>query len=82
LALLTLDEEKLLVWFGCSNLEFTKKRITAVCLYATCDDFKKTVVGLLGKLNTEDIESVYPDMFYDISAENEMKKSKNYLTWS
>lgn len=75
MALLTLDEEKLLVWFGCPNLEFTKKRLKMMGLLVTNNDFKKIVFGLFGKLNTEDYESVYPDMYYDIYAENEARKA-------
>lgn len=43
---LTLDEEKLLVWFGCENLEFTKRRLKMVGLYATDEDFRKLVFGV------------------------------------
>ena len=73
--LLSLDEEKLLVWFGCENLEFTKRRIKMVGLYATDEDFRKLVFGLLGKLNTEEYASIYTDMFYDIYAENDERKT-------
>ena len=73
--LFTLDEEKLLVWFGCENLEFTKRRIKMVGLYATDEDFRKLVFGLLGKLNTEEYASIYTDMFYDIYAENDERKT-------
>ncbi len=73
--LLSLDEEKLLVWFGCENLEFTKKRLKMVGLYATDEDFRKLVFGLLGKLNTEEYASIYTDMFYDICAEKDARKT-------
>ena len=73
--LLTLDEEKLLVWFGCENLKFTKKRLKMVGLYATDEDFRKLVFGLLRKLNTEEYASIYTDMFYDIYAENDARKA-------
>ena len=73
--LLSLDEEKLLVWFGCENLEFTKRRLKMVGLYATAEDFRKLVFGLLGKLNTEEYASIYTDMFYDIYAENDERKT-------
>ena len=73
--LLTLDEEKLLVWFGCENLKFTKKRLKMVGLYATNEDFRKLVFGLLRKLNTEEYASIYTDMFYDIYAENDARKA-------
>ena len=73
--LLTLDEQKLLVWFGCENLKFTKKRLKMVVLYATDEDFRKLVFGLLGKLNTEEYASIYTDMFYDIYAENDERKA-------
>ena len=73
--LLTLDEEKLLVWFGCESLEFTKRRLKMVGLYATDEDFRKVVFGLLGKLNTEEYASIYTDMFYDIYAENDARKT-------
>ena len=73
--LLTLDEEKLLVWFGCENLKFTKKRLKMVGLYATDEDFRKLVFGLLRKLNTEEYASIYTDMFYDIYAENDERKT-------
>ena len=72
---LTLDEEKLLVWFGCENLEFTKRRLKMVGLYATDEDFRKLVFGLLRKLNTEEYASIYTDMFYDIYAENDERKA-------
>ena len=72
---LTLDEEKLLVWFGCENLEFTKRRIKMVGLYPTDEDFRKLVFGLLRKLNTEEYASIYTDMFYDIYAENDARKA-------
>ena len=72
---LTLDEEKLLVWFGCENLEFTKRRLKMVGLYATDEDFRKLVFGLLRKLNTEEYASIYTDMFYDIYAENDARKA-------
>ena len=73
--LLSLDEEKLLVWFGCENLEFTKRRIKMVGLYPTDEDFRKLVFGLLRKLNTEEYASIYTDMFYDIYAENDERKT-------
>ena len=73
--LLSLDEEKLLVWFGCENLEFTKRRLKMVGLYATAEDFRKLVFGLLRKLNTEEYASIYTDMFYDICAENDARKA-------
>ena len=73
--LLTLDEEKLLVWFGCENLEFTKKRLKMVGLYATDEEFRKLIFGLLGKLNTEEYASIFTDMFYDICAENDARKA-------
>lgn len=73
--LLSLDEEKLLVWFGCENLEFTKRRLKMVGLYATDEDFRKLVFGLLRKLNTEEYASIYTDMFYDIYAENDARKA-------
>ena len=72
---LTLDEEKLLVWFGCENLKFTKKRLKMVGLYATDEDFRKLVFGLLRKLNTEEYASIYTDMFFDICAENNARKA-------
>lgn len=73
--LLSLDEEKLLVWFGCENLKFTKKRLKMVGLYATDEDFRKLVFGLLRKLNTEEYASIYTDMFYDRYAENDARKA-------
>lgn len=73
--LLTLDEEKLLVWFGCEKLEFTKRRLKMVGLYATDEDFRKLVFGLLGKLNTEEYASIYTDMFCDICAEDDARKA-------
>mgnify|MGYP003447187332 CR=1 FL=1 len=73
--LLTLDEQKLLVWFGCENLKFTKKRLKMVVLYATDEDFRKLVFGLLGKLNTEEYASIYADMFFDIRAEDDARKA-------
>lgn len=72
---LTLDEEKLLVWFGCENLKFTKRRIKMVGLYATDEDFSKLVFGLLRKLNTEEYASIYTDMFFDIRAEDDARKT-------
>ena len=75
MGLLSLDEENLVVWFGCENLEFTKRRIKMVGLYATDEDFRKLVFGLLGKLNTEEYASIYTDMFYDICAENDARKA-------
>ena len=72
---MTLDEEKLLVWFGCENLKFTKKRLKMVGLYATDEDFRKLVFGLLRKLNTEEYASIYTDMFFDICAENNARKA-------
>ena len=72
---LTLDEEKLLVWFGCENLEFTKRRLKMVGLYATDEDFRKLVFGLLRKLYMEEYASIYTDMFYDICAENDARKA-------
>ena len=73
--LLSLYEEKLLVWFGCENVEFTKKRLKMVGLFATDEDFRKLVFGLLRKLNTEEYASIYTDMFYDICAENDARKA-------
>ena len=73
--LLSLDEEKLLVWFGCANLEFTKRRLKMVGLYATDEDFRKLVFGLLRKLNTEEYASIYTDMFFDICAEDDARKA-------
>ncbi len=73
--LLSLDEEKLLVWFGCENLECTKRRIKIVGLYATDEDFRKLVFGLLRKLNTEEYASIYTDMFFDICAEDDARKA-------
>ena len=75
MGLLSLDEENLVVWFGCENLEFTKKRLKMVGLFATDEDFRKLVFGLLGKLNTEEYASIYTDMFYDICAENDARKA-------
>ncbi|MGN8888820.1 hypothetical protein [Blautia sp. HCP28S3_G10] len=72
---LTLDEEKLLVWFGCENLEFTKRRLKMVGLFATDEDFRKLVFGLLRKLNTEEYASIYTDMFFDICAENDARNA-------
>lgn len=73
--LLSLYEEKLLVWFGCENVEFTKNRLKMVGLFATDEDFRKLVFGLLRKLNTEEYASIYTDMFYDICAENDARKA-------
>lgn len=73
--LLSLYEEKLLVWFGCENVEFTKNRLEMVGLFATDEDFRKLVFGLLRKLNTEEYASIYTDMFYDICAENDARKA-------
>ena len=75
MGLLSLDEENLVVWFGCENLEFTMKRLKMVGLFATDEDFRKLVFGLLGKLNTEEYASIYTDMFYDICAENDARKA-------
>ena len=63
MGLLSLDEENLVVWFGCENLKFTKKRLKMVVLYATDEDFRKLVFGLLRKLNTEEYASIYTDVF-------------------
>ena len=46
-----------------------------VGLYATDEDFRKLVFGLLRKLNTEEYASIYTDMFYDIYAENDARKA-------
>lgn len=73
--LLTLDEEKLLVWFGCENLKFTKRRLKMVGLYATDEEFRKVVFRLLGKLNTEEYASIYTAMFYNICAEDDARKA-------
>lgn len=73
--LLSLDEEKLLVWFGCEKLEFTKRRLKMVGLYATDEDFRKLLFGLLGKLNMEEYASIYTTMFYDIYAEDDARKT-------
>lgn len=73
--LLSLDEEKLLVWFGCENLEFTKRRLKMVGLFATDEDFRKLVFGLLRKLNTEEYASTFTDMFFDIRAEDDARKT-------
>lgn len=73
--LLSLDEEKLLVWFGCENVEFTKKRLKMVGLFATDEDFRKLIFGLLRKLNTEEYASIYTAMFYDICAENDAREA-------
>ena len=75
MGLLSLDEENLVVWFGCENLEFTKNRLKMVGLFATDEDFRKLVFGLLRKLNTEEYASIYTDMFYDICAENDARKA-------
>lgn len=73
--LLTLDEEKLLVWFGCENLEFTKRRLKMVGLYATDEEFRKLLFGLWRKLNTEEYASIYTDMLFDICAEDDARKA-------
>ena len=75
MGLLSLDEENLVVWFGCENVEFTKNRLKMVGLFATDEDFRKLVFGLLRKLNTEEYASIYTDMFYDICAENDARKA-------
>ena len=72
---MTLDEEKLLVWFGCENLEFTKRRLKMVGLYATDEEFRKLLFGLWRKLNTEEYASIYTDMFFDIRAEDDARKA-------
>lgn len=73
--LLTLDEEKLLVWFGCKNLSYTKERLKIVGLCVTDNDFKKIVFGFLQKLQDEEYETSYSDMYEDIRAEDEARKA-------
>ena len=46
-----------------------------VGLYATDEDFRKLVFGLLGKLNMEEYASIYTTMFYDIYAEDDARKT-------
>lgn len=73
--LLSLEEEKLLYWFGDDNLNNTIQRLQYVGMLATDNDFKKVVFGLSnGKLQTEEYASVYEEMFYDILAEHDARK--------
>ena len=73
--LLSLEEEKLIYWFGDDNLNNTIRRLQYVGLLATDNDFKKVAFGLSnGKLQTEEFTSVYEDMFYDIQSEHDARK--------
>ena len=73
--LLSLEEEKLLYWFGDDNLNNTIRRLQYVGMLATDNDFKKVAFGLSnGKLQTEEYASVYEDMFYDIRSEHDARK--------
>ena len=73
--LLTLYEEKLLVWYGCANVEFTIARLKFVAINTIDLDHKKAIIGLCRKLETEEYQSVYEDMFYDIQAEEAARKA-------
>ena len=46
-----------------------------VGLYATDEDFRKLVFGLLRKLYMEEYTSIYTDMFFDIRAEDDARKT-------
>ena len=46
-----------------------------VGLYATDEDFRKLVFGLLRKLYMEEYASIYTDMFFDIRAEDDVRKT-------
>lgn len=73
--LLSLEEEKLLYWFGDDNLNNTIRRLQYVGMLATDNDFKKVAFGLSnGKLQTEEYAAVYEDMFYDIRCEHDARK--------
>lgn len=73
--LLSLEEEKLIYWFGDDNLNNTIRRLQYVGLLATDNDFKKVAFGLSnGKLQTEEFASVYEDMIYDIRSEHDARK--------
>ena len=73
--LLSLEEEKMLYWFGDDNLNNTIRRLQYVGMLATDNDFKKVAFGLSnGKLQTEEYASVYEDMFYVIRSEHDARK--------
>lgn len=73
--LLSLEEERLLYWFGDGDLQNTIKRLQYVGMMATDNDFKKVAFGLSnGKLQTEEYASVYEDMFYDILTQHDARK--------
>ena len=42
--LLTLYEEKLLVWYGCANVEFTIARLKFVAINTIDIDHKKAII--------------------------------------
>ena len=73
--LLSLEEEKMLYWFGDDNLNNTIQRLQYVGMLATDNDLKKVAFRLSnGKLQTEEFTSVYEDMFYDIRSEHDARK--------
>lgn len=73
--LLSLEEERLLYWFGDGNLQNTIKRLQYVGMMATENDFKKVAFGLSnGKLQTEEYASIYEDMFYDNLTQHDARK--------
>ena len=73
--LLSLEEERLLYWFGDGNLQNTIKRLQYVGMLATDNDFKKVAFGLSnGKLQTKEYASVYENMFYDILTQHDARK--------
>lgn len=73
--LLSLEEEKMLYWFGDDNLNNTIRRLQYVGMLATDNDLKKVAFRLSnGKLQTEEYASIYEEMFYDIRCEHDARK--------
>ena len=73
--LLTLDEIQILEKYGCHNLQFTRIRLRWVGLLAVNEDYRKAIFALCEKLNTEDYESIYTDMYEDIMMDYEARKA-------
>ena len=73
--LLSLEEEKLLYWFGDDNLNNTIRRLQYVGMLATDNDFKKVAFGLSnGKQQTEEYADKQPENDILPEAETETEK--------
>ena len=78
---LTLDEVKILLWFGGDSLQTTRAKLCCLARLAESAELRETVIGLLWKLWQEEYADIYEDMIYDIRADHEARQAASNQYW-